>query len=62
MGKWTYKKPASDAGKRRKKNRLAFTRQAVWDGIKSLTRNKVNFTCYFCVGCNRGRAFGSYPA
>lgn len=27
--------------KRRKKNRLASERQAVWDGIKSLTRNKV---------------------
>ena len=41
MGKWTYKKPASDAGKRRKKNRLASERQAVWDGIISLTRNEV---------------------
>ena len=47
-------------GKRRKKNRLAGERQAVWDGIKSLTRNEVYFTYCSSAGCNRDRASGSW--
>ena len=48
-------------GKEEKKG-LASERQAVWDGIKSLTRNEVNFTYCSSAGCNRGRASDSYPA
>lgn len=42
------------------KKGLASERQAVWDGIQSLTRDEVYFTYCSSAGCNRGRAFGSW--